>query len=189
MTMAECLVERHFGPAQTSLRDACILSARQGSMSWWTLERDKADGPPSQVPTLKQSDCCCWSRGAHVISVLAWGTLNTASSLSQHLLSQVLVSSLLSAAAAAVAAATVCAVTATNPLSPANAVYNCAVNSTAGTICRATCNPGWAGSPSTTCTSTGAWTATTGACTRGGALALSCGVTDWDGAMTATVCC
>ena len=59
-----------------------------------------------------------------------------------------------------------------NPPAPANAAFSCGVASPPGSVCAATCAPGFAGSPSATCQinksdGCGKWTTVTGSCRRG----------------------
>jgi hypothetical protein len=64
---------------------------------------------------------------------------------------------------------------------PPNGNFSCPTNRTAGQTCTAQCNSGYTGSPTVTCSATGAggtglWGAISGTCTPGGTVLADVGV-------------
>jgi hypothetical protein len=77
-------------------------------------------------------------------------------------LSEALVSSLLFSTACVLQQLS-CTGCTQGPTNPANGVFNCGSNIPAGRVCNGTCNQGFVGSPTATCTSGGVW-CVTGSC-------------------------
>ena len=53
-----------------------------------------------------------------------------------------------------------------SPAKPPNGNFSCPSPAAVGTVCKATCNSGYTGSPTATCTSAGTYSTVTGQCIR-----------------------